>query len=90
MYSGVVKGTSWAEETLNGENVKPIALAIVEFHGIRQLVSKLVSQSVSQLKIQLNNFFLISYCSNVLKAFLVDLKAYLGLVLPNQYCPIVI
>jgi len=63
MYSGVAKGTSLAETTLNSEIIKPIALAIVklcESEGIRQagrqVVSYLVSQSVSK-KIQLNNFF---------------------------------
>jgi len=41
---------------LNSEKIKPIALAIIELRwseGIRQLVS----QSVSQSKILLNNFF---------------------------------
>jgi len=42
MYRGVAKGTSRAKATLNGEKIKPIALAIVELRkseGIRQLVS---------------------------------------------------
>jgi len=26
----MAKGTSWAEATLNGEKIKPVALAIVE------------------------------------------------------------
>jgi len=43
MYSGMAKGTSRAESTLNSEKIKPIiALAIVELReseGIRQLVS---------------------------------------------------
>jgi len=46
MYSGMTKGTSQAEATLNSEKIKPVALAIVELcesEGIRQLV---VSQSV--------------------------------------------
>jgi len=37
------KGTSRAEATLNGEKIKPVALAIVvlrESEGIRQLVSR--------------------------------------------------
>jgi len=37
--SGMAKGTSWAEATLNGEKIKPAALAIVELcesEGIRQ------------------------------------------------------
>jgi len=39
MYSGMEKGTSWAEATLNSEKIKSIALAIVELRvseGIRQ------------------------------------------------------
>jgi len=42
MYSGMAKGTSRAEATLNTEKIKPIALAIVELReseGIRQAVS---------------------------------------------------
>jgi len=42
MYSGMAKGTSWAEVTLNSEKIKPVALAIVELReseGIMQLVS---------------------------------------------------
>jgi len=43
MYSGMAKGTSWAEATSNSEKIRPVALAIVELHeseGIRQLVSQ--------------------------------------------------
>jgi len=32
MTSGMAKGTSQAEETLNTEKIKPVALAIVELH----------------------------------------------------------
>jgi len=32
MYSGMVKGTSQAEATSNSKKIKPVALAIVEFH----------------------------------------------------------
>jgi len=42
MYSGVAKGTSQAEATLNSEIIKPVALAIVELcesEDIRQAVS---------------------------------------------------
>jgi len=38
MYSGMAKGTSWAEATLNSKKIKAIALAIVELReseGIR-------------------------------------------------------
>jgi len=43
MYSGMAKGTSWAEATSNSEKIRPVALAIVELReseGIRQLVSQ--------------------------------------------------
>jgi len=43
MYSGMAKGTSQAEKTLNSKKTKPIALAIVkvcESEGIRKLVSQ--------------------------------------------------
>jgi len=39
MYSGMAKGTSWAEATSNSKKIKPVALAIVELHeseGTRQ------------------------------------------------------
>jgi len=42
MYSGMAKGTSWAEATSNNEKIKPVALAIVKLRkseGIRQLIS---------------------------------------------------
>jgi len=42
MYSGMAKGTSLAEATLNSNKTKPITLVIVELReseGIRQLVS---------------------------------------------------
>jgi len=42
MYSGMAKGTCWAEATLNSEKIKPVALAIFELReseGIRELVS---------------------------------------------------
>jgi len=45
MYSGMAKGTSQAEVTLNSKKIKPIALAIVELRkseGIRQGGSWLV------------------------------------------------
>jgi len=42
MYSGMAKGTSRAEATLNCEKISPVALAIVELYeseAIRQAVS---------------------------------------------------
>jgi len=42
MYSGMAKGTSWAEATSNSEKMKSVTLAIVELRkseGISQAVS---------------------------------------------------
>jgi len=80
MYSGMAKGTSQVEVTSNRKKI----LAIVELHeseGIRQAGSQSVENSVE-------NFFL-KFCNNFWKAFRINLKAYLNLVLPNQYCHIV-
>jgi len=48
MYSGMAKGSSQAEATLNSEKLKPIALAIVEPPSLKASGRQLVSQSVSQ------------------------------------------
>jgi len=39
MYSGMAKGTSWAEVMSNSKKIKPVALAVVELcesEGISQ------------------------------------------------------
>ena len=64
------KGTSRAEVTSNSEKIKPIALVVIEL-----CLTKGISQSKE------NIFF--KFRGNFLKAFRVDLKACLGLVLPN-------
>ena len=72
---------------LNSEKIKPVALAIIESRlsalseGISQLLSQSVENSVK---------LFLKFSSNLLKAFRVDLKACLGLVLPNQYCLIIV
>jgi len=51
MYSGMTKGTSWAEVTSNSLKTKLVALAIVklrELEGIFQSDSELVNHSVIQ------------------------------------------
>ena len=71
------KGTSLAEV---------MALVVIKLclsEGIGQS-----SQSISHYKISLVIFFKLH--NNLLKAFRVDLKACLGLVLPNQYCFIIV
>ena len=65
------------------KKIKPIALAIIELclsEGISQLLTYLLSQSVSR---QIRLIIFLQFRSNLLKVFQVDLKACLGLVLPN-------
>ena len=79
------KGTCRAEATSNSEKIKPVALAVIELRlseGISQLLTQSVSRKFCQVKKKFH--------SNLLKVFLVELKACLGLVLPHQYCLIVI
>ena len=78
------KGTSRAEAMLNSEKFKPIASS---YAGGKALGTD--SQSVSQYKIPLNKIF-VKFCGNFLKAFPVNPKATLGLVLSDQHCPIVV
>jgi len=77
------KGTSRAEVTSNSKKFKPVALAIVE---LRESGRRAGRQLVSQL---VENSFFFKFCSNFLKVFRINLKAFLGLVLPNQCCHIV-
>ena len=80
MYSGMPKGTCRAEAMSNSETTKPVALAVLELR---------LSEGISQLLIQSVENSVKSH-SNLLKAFRVNLKACLGLVLPNQYCLIIV
>ena len=73
-YCGIPKGTSRAEVTSNSEKIKPIALAVIKLR---------LSEGISQLISQNSVNFKKKFCSKLLKAFRVDLKACLGLVLPN-------
>ena len=85
MYCGMPKGTSRTEATSNSEKIKPVALAVIKLHLSAEGISQWITQSVSR------KFHLIlKFCSNLLKAFRVNLKTNLGLVLPNQYCLIVV
>ena len=73
-YFGMPKGTSRAEATSNSEKIKPIALAVIELcltEGISQVISQSEENSVWK------------FHGNFLKAFQIDLKAYLDLVLPT-------
>ena len=77
------KGTCQAKATSNSEKIKPVALAVIELR-LSEGISQSVSYLVLQQKIPSNNFFF-KFHSNLLKAFQVDLKACLGLILPHQY-----
>jgi len=79
------KGTSSAEAMLNSEKIKYVTLSVTKL-CLSQGISQSVTQSVTHyicIETLLNK-------NNLLKAFCTDLKACLGLVLPNQYCPIII
>ena len=77
MYCGMPKGTSQAEATSKSEKIKPVGLAVIELH-LSEGISQSLENSVEYIYIYLK------FCSNLLKAFRVDLKACLDLVLPNQ------
>ena len=79
------KGTCRAEATSNSEKIKPVALAVIELH-LSEGISQLLTYLLSQLKI-LSNKKKFKFRSDLLKAFWVDLKAFLGLVLPHQLLP---
>ena len=77
------KGTCRVEATLNSEKIKPVALTVIELR-LSEGISQLLTQSIE------NKFKKKNFCSNLLKAFRVDLKAFLDLALPNQYGLIVV
>ena len=82
-YCSWQKSMSWDEATLNSEEIKPIALAVIKLclsEGVSQIVSQLVSQSVENL---LNKIFLKIY-NNLMQRFRADLKTFLYPMLP--YC----
>ena len=81
----MLKGTSQDEVMSNSEKIKPVAVAVIELHlfGRHQSVTYSVSRKFRLINI-------LKFRSKSLKAFQVDLKACLGLVLPNQYCLIVV
>ena len=80
------KGTCRAEATLNSEKIKHVALAVTELRlseGIIQLLTYSVSRKIHRIK------KFLKFHSNLLKAFRINPKAGLGLVLPHQYCLVV-
>ena len=76
------KGTCWAKAMSNSEKIKPVASSVIKL-----CLSEGISQSVTQ---SVENSVDLKFRSNLLKAFRVDLMACLGLVLPNQYCVIIV
>jgi len=77
-YCGWQKGTFWDEATLNSEEIKLVAIAIINLR-----LSEGISQSVSQQKNLLNRKFL-KFHNNLVQWFRVDLMTFLGLTMPNQ------
>ena len=75
------KGTPRAEATSNSEKIKSVALAVIKLRS-----SEGIGQSVKQSLENSINFFK-KFRSNLLN---VDLKACLGLVLPNLYCLLIV
>ena len=76
-YLGMPKGALRAAATSNS---KKIVRTLNHCWVTLAWRDQLVSQSLNR------KFHCIKAFSNFLKTFLVDLKAFLGLVLPNQYC----
>jgi len=52
MYSGMAKGTSWAEAMSNSKKIKSVALPLLSYASLKVSGRQLVSQSVENL---LNN-----------------------------------
>ena len=81
----------WSD--IKQEKIKLVALAIIKLClSLNASVSQtrlVIYQLVSQEKFPFSKFKK-KICSNFLKEFWVDLKAFLGLVLSNQYHPIVV
>jgi len=79
------KGTFWDKVALNSEEIKPIALVVIELHlseGVSQSIGWSVGQSV---EILLHKKFLKFYI-NLREGFMIDLKTFLSFFMPNQCC----
>ena len=68
------KSASQNEATLNSEEIKPVTITIIELHLSEGIIG---SQSVSQIFLKFHI---------LVEGFVVDLKTFLGLAMPNQYC----
>ena len=69
------------EAKLLSEKIKPVAIAIIELR-----LSEGISQSDNQSE---ENKIFKKLHSNLVQRFRVDLNTFLGLAVPNQYCPAV-
>ena len=75
MHCGMAKSISQVEAMSNSEKIEPVALAVISYTCLKV---SLATQSIKNKNKTHSNF---------LKAFWVDLKAFLGLDLPNQIMP---
>ena len=66
---------------LNSEEIKPVAIAIIELRLSESIISQSISLSISQQK----NVKFLKFHNNLMQQFRVDLKTFLGLAMPNQY-----
>ena len=73
----LAKGTSQDKATLNNEEIKPATLVIIEL-CLSEGISQSVENSVTK------KFF--KFHINLVEWFMVDLKKFLGLAMPNQSC----
>ena len=75
----MAKGTSRDKATLNSEEIKAVTIAIIKLHlseGIIKSVRQTIENSVKQ-----------EFHMTFVEDFMVDLKIFLGLAMPNQSCP---
>ena len=99
---GFTNGNCVTKRIINSEEIKPVALANYRCTLVwRHQVSHVANQyKILRFKQNLEVMFLLSKHppplpsnpdlstdSNLVQRFRVDLKAFLGLSMPNQYCP---
>ena len=69
------KSTSPDKATLNSEEIKPVAIAIIELRlseGMRERVSQSLEKSAN-----------LKFRNYLMEEFRIDLKTFLGLAMPN-------
>ena len=84
----MAKGTSRDDVMLNSEEIKPIALAVIELRlseDISQIIIQIASQIVSQLVEKFDKYEILKKIhNNLMQRFGVDLKTFVGLDMPNH------